>query len=348
MKVLFVNLLNDVDGHKRFDSLFIDALSHHNDVFVICPEGWYNYKFGKTTHIIPFSQKKNKYIDVYLKLRLIKRITIKYSIDLIVFSTFHVKKLGYFLKYLHVKKTKIALVHHNTIDVIGSNPKAKKSFDSYKNSVNHFVFEEFILHHLVESYDVNQNHVFLVPHPIISNEEENEKKLDCVSLGNVDDNLFVEEIVTIEKESSVFMNNNLKIFLKSKDIDFNDGFLMVKKGFLNESDYLDILRSAKKCLIYYPNTYKYRVSGIAFEAVSYGLAIIGNNIPLFSFYCQKYPSLFYVFHNTDDIVNEIKQDRDCEEKRKSREKFINEHCLGSVDAALMKALASIEKGDKEL
>ncbi|MCR4660473.1 MAG: hypothetical protein K5765_00535, partial [Clostridia bacterium] len=74
MKILFVNLINNVYGHKNFDSLFIDCASQNNSVYYVSEENWYNYQFNHNVIPLFYRAKRNFKIDFIEKVFFIKKV----------------------------------------------------------------------------------------------------------------------------------------------------------------------------------------------------------------------------------------------------------------------------------
>ncbi|MCR4662023.1 MAG: hypothetical protein K5765_08535, partial [Clostridia bacterium] len=229
-------------------------------------------------------------------------------------------------------------------DIIDNDKKTKNVFFKYMNKINHIVFEEFIMNHLIDDYKVINKNVFLVPHPMKPQNKLVEKTIDCVSLGNIDDEEFLKNLIDLEEKDSFFKKNNLVFVLKSKSINYDDSFLIIKSGYLSIEEYNNYLVSSKCVLIYYPSTYKFRISGIAIEAIGSNVKIFCNDIEVFSFYKNKYPGIITILNEKKDILKYILDKNNIYMNCDSRDEFILNHSMGEVAKKINQMILEINRG----
>ena len=340
MNVLFVNLRNDVQGHKFFDTLYVDSLSKNGRVYLLTPPDWYDHEFGGSVTPIIVKAAKNPYVDLFRKICEVRRTLRREKIDLVVLSTFYVKRMSSILKLIKREGTEIALVHHNTVDLLSEDGKAAAAFAKYRDCVRHFVFENYIREHLITERNVASDRVFVIPHPLIDRRSPTDvKTYDCVSLGNAGDESFIETFVEKEKNERVFEKAGLRVYFKSKTVEFDDGYLTVKKGYLSNDEFGALMRSAKRALIFYPETYRYRVSGVAMEAVGYGAKIVANPIELFRHYAEEYPGLIEWVERGEDLLPLLSNGASGGEE--SVERFVCDHSVETVAAILKRVLSTV-------
>lgn len=345
MNILFVNLRNDVQGHKFFDSLYVDGLSRNGRVYLMTQPDWYDHEFAENVTPIVVEAAKNPYLDLIRKIRAIRRAVRKNKIDLVVISTFFVNRMSAILRFLRRKGLAIALVHHNTVDMLNEDEKTARAFAEYGNRVYHFVFEEYIREHLVGERNVSADRVFVIPHPLIDRRTPNdEKTFDCVLLGSAGDESFIETFVEREKNERVFANAGLRVYLKSKTVEFDDGYLTVKKGYLSNDEFGALMRSAKRALIFYPSSYRYRVSGVAMEAAGYGAKIVANPIELFRRYAEEYPGLIEWIERGEDLLPLLS--KGATDGEDGLERFISDHSVDTVASIMARAFADVMKPTK--
>lgn len=340
MNVLFVNLRNDIQGHKFFDSLFVDATSEKSRVFLLAQPGWYDRAFNENVVQIDCKTAKNPYVDLFRKIRAVRRTLRRERIDLVVLSTFYVKRMAPILKLFGRKGTEIALIHHNTVDLLSEDGKAAQAFEKYRDRAFHFVFENYIRDHLISERNVAPERVFVIPHPLIDRRPPKEEKtFDCVSLGNAGDERFINAFVERERNERVFEKAGLRVFFKSKTTEFDDGWLTVKKGYLSTEEFSSLMRSAKRALIFYPDTYRYRVSGVAMEAVGYGARIVANPIELFRRYAEEYPGLIEPIERGEDLLSLLSSD--APDGDESVERFICDHSVETVATIMERVFTTV-------
>ncbi len=340
MNILFVNLRSDVQGHKFFDSLYVDSLSRNGRVYLMTPPDWYDHEFSENVTPIVVKTAKNPYVDLIRKIRAIRRAVGRNRIDLVVLSTFFVNRMPLILRFLCRKGLAVALVHHNTVDLLSEDEKTARTFVKYRDRVYHFVFESYIRDHLVNDFGTDGSRVFVIPHPLIDRRTPSDAKtFDCVSLGNAGDESVIEAFVEKEKNERVFEKAGLCVYFKSKTVEFDDGYLTVKKGYLSNEEFGALMRSAKRALIFYPPSYHYRVSGVAMEAVGYGARIVANPIELFRRYAEEYPGLIEWIERGEDLLpllSNAAPDGDA-----CVERFIADHSVDTVARIMADAFARI-------
>ncbi len=302
-------------GHKRSNKNFIKALSQISSVHVLSQKNYFseykeellalkNMKFiEKDNFELKNGQLTNRLSSLkimYLTGKYIKKIQPSHifvsSFDTV---TFNVGKI--FLGELN----KVYLLHTINIDELLNDTKFR-FFDSYKNQVNHLVFEQYMADYLV-TRGVEESRVFVIPHPLNDNTDSvnMKKEFKCVGLSNSNDEDLIKKLVQYEIENSVFKNKEQKVVLKSKEIEFDNGYLKVFKGFLETDVYDNYINKSEFILIPFPTEFKYRMSGTLVDAFSNEKVVIGNNIPIIKHYSENYPEICKVYNNVDEIVKEF-------------------------------------------
>lgn len=329
---LYLNLIDNVYGHKAYDAHFIQKLSKYGNVFYLAPMNWYQFnEENRRITCIPFTYATNSGNRINVLKSLIKKIGIikrsnqKYKFDTIIISTFYVKALPTILNLSRLDYRRIVLIHHNTIDSIDANEIQRKCFEKYKNNLRHIVFEDFISEHIICELGVNEKNVFAVPHPISGKRTLYKEGLfKCVGLSGSNDERIIEIIILEETKHGVFKKHGAHLLIKSQCYEFDNGFLKVVKGKLSDEDYINALESAEFVYIPFPDKYKYRVSGVFFEAILNFKRVIASDFLLANVYSNKYPGLVTIVHTCDDIMNALCESR-ASNYEKQRDLFLQEH-----------------------
>lgn len=310
MKILYVNFINEVWGHKRLDVNLIEYLSTFADVTVISPVGWYS-NLPSSVKVINYTlqskPKKNPKQVYHYSIEIMKfasKIDKKEKFDYIFAATFHtyVQALG---RFLFKNQNRIYLMHHYNTDTL-ERRKPNFFFSLYVNKVNHIVFEKFIGDYLMERYGLSKERLLILPHPLYKNKIENiSPKYACVGISNSNDEDFIKEIIMIEKEQRIFENNNIHVILRSKTQTFDNGYLNVFTGYLEQDDYDYYINNTSSIFMPFPKSFKYRMSGTLMDALSNEKILLGTDVPLLKLYQEKYPHICYVVKNPYEFINEV-------------------------------------------
>ncbi|WKV08000.1 hypothetical protein Q2T46_10640 [Thermoanaerobacterium sp. CMT5567-10] len=160
------------------------------------------------------------------------------------------------------------------------------------NKVEHVVFEEFIKDCLMETHEINSEKVHVLPHQLNENIlKDNYQKYACVGLSNSNDENIISEIVKKENQEKILKKAKCKVILKSKVINFDDGFLKVLNNYLDDMPF--------------PSTFKYRMSGTLVDAFSNNKIILCSNITLMDYYSKEYPSICKIIESVDDFFEYV-------------------------------------------
>lgn len=349
MKILYMNLLYNNCGQRRMDENIIRELVKIAEVYVVCPESWYE-------HIIDGAN----YIYFSPKTRMKKQVAINYvnSIKNTVFALKMCRqKFDYYLfasyetivfSFLRFVKPSILcksfIIHNNNIDGINEKKLKKLFFKIYARRINHIVLEDFIGEYLKREFGLKEKSVFLLPHPINSNGYNKEKLYDCVGISNSNDEIWINDIIKLEKETDLLKKNDCKVILRSKMNSFNDGYLIVINGWLSDKDYNNFINTAKCIFLPFPSSFRYRMSGSLVDAFSNHTIVIGSRIPLFNYYSMKYKNICKVVSSSYDFCSAIIELKDVVMSENVFDAFIQEHSQKEVLNSLKRMFLSNVNG----
>jgi len=310
MKVLFVNFINEVWGHKRLDENLIKFLSTFSDVTVISPVNWYS-NLPENIRVIHYTLKskpkknsKKVYHYSFEIMKLASKIDRKEKFDYIFVATFHtyVQAFG---RLLFKNLNRIYIMHHYNTDTL-ERKKPNFFFRLYVNKFNHIVFEEFIRDYLIKKYRLIKDRILVLPHPLYKNSIENKSpKYECVGISNSNDENFIKEIILIEKKNKVLKENKIHVILRSKNQTFDNGYLKVITGYLEQRDYNYLINNTRSIFMPFPQSFKYRMSGTLIDALSNGKILLGTDVPLLNLYKKRYPHICNVVKSPDEFINEV-------------------------------------------
>lgn len=349
MKVLYANLLfgDHIFGHKNLDTNILKALKDISDVYLICPVGWYPFPDPKINQIQYSENKiygKNRftyYLTVVSNIYRAIRADRKNKFDYIIFASYDTI-LGCLLSFFKHSKTRVFVIQHENLDQISMSGKTRFFFNLYKNLINHFVFELFIKEYMAKELGVQENKIAVLPHPVNIVKKDRERRYDCVAISNSNNEELIQKLLEIQKTQRIFEKKKKKIIMRSRKIEYDDGYLKIFRGFIDESEYDEIIGNAKRLYLPYPDSFRQRVSGNLVDALSNHISVIGSDIPVFNFYAEKYPGICHVTNRIEDVIRMIIQGEDTGLQTDNEfNKFVEEHSLEAVK----ESLSNIIKGD---
>lgn len=313
MKMLFCEFLYP-KTHTRSNRFYIDCLNQVVDeLHVMEPLNFYG-KLEKNIkiHIIKDLQSKEGKLSFrFNAIRYICRairIVKKNQIDTIIVAS--CDYITFLMFYLFCSKKKICLIHHAEIDALETNVVKRVLFSLYKNKIIHIVFEDFIKEYLNNSFLVPKSQIIVMPHSLNENNciDKSCMEYKMVGLSSSNDEKIIQKIVQFEINTNYFKNKKSKIILKSKKIEFDDGYLKVTKEYLSNIDYNTYISSAEYILIPFSSDFKYRESGTLMDALSNNKKVIASDIMLIREYKKKYPDICFVYYSLEDIITILSVD----------------------------------------
>ena len=184
----------------------------------------------------------------------------------------------------------------------------------------------------------------VVPHPIRDDIQQNSNiKNDCVGLCNSNSEKFIDEMCEVFKNDDKY-----KIILRSKKQKFSSGSVKIISGFLDAEVYYNYINTSKTVIVPVPNSYKYRLSGSIYDALSRRKIVLTNN----SFYADAYNKLYSgtcIFVSNAKDVKSYFENNESEGKNidSSFKKFIYDHQKTSIAIRMEKVIKETmeEKND---
>lgn len=345
MKILYLDFLYP-EGHIRQNTTYISCLSKIAEVYVLSPKGRYDCLPPEVEVIENDSLeiKEGKFLNRFssLKIMLISALEArKLKPDYIFVSSYEtiVFAIG---RLFFRKKDRLFLLNHFNVDEL-SNKVKSSFFKIYKHKVNHIVFEDFIENYLIETHKLDKNKIHILPHQLNENLSEASKKniYNCVGLSNSNDEEVIAKIIDTEKKKKLIKKAGYKIILKSKSMDFDNGFLKVIKGFLNSDKYNEYINNCQCIYMPFPSSFRYRMSGTLVDALSNNKKVLGRKLPLFQAYAGKYPSICKVADNIEDICQLLLNSAEANTYDEEFRRFKEEHSESNLLKALMKIFREI-------
>ena len=264
----------------------------------------------------------------------------KYNIDTVILASGDYITIAILTAKL--RNVRLFLIHHAELDVLEKNKIKNIFFSTYKNKINHLVFEDYIKDYITNSLGVNDSLVSVMPHSLNDNgdikpREESEYKM--VGLSNSNDDELIGNIIEFEKQYHLFSLSGFHIILKSKNHKYSDGYLNVINSYLTEYEYKHYISSTEYVLLPFSRDFGYRESGTLMDALSNRKKVIGVDIPLMKYYKEKYPHTCYIYDDVQTIISILQENQPnqfaCDQEF---EHFRNMHSIQNYMEIMRKAL----------
>lgn len=281
-KILFIDPLLQ-HGHVGFNQIYIQALEKENvEINFVLVKG-YDQKLETPNKNIVYSLplflfKLNlggivNRIFYLIGLVLIRvNVNIK-SYDKVIFSSF--EEISFYFSGIR----NVTVINH--INAHKTNSKIKLFFLKKVLKRNTcIVFDKTTKEYLDQKGNFNivvKPHGFLKPEAPFNKkifnldtrlEETNFKHIIFSPSSNSSDDIFLKELIKCSEIIDFLKKNNILLILKG---DFQSGeknILILKKHISNQT-YKQLFQKSTIILIAYPESFKYRVSGVLFECFSY-------------------------------------------------------------------------------
>lgn len=347
LKILYADSLNP-SGHKNFNVAYINLLAEVVDVTLYCPQNWYqNYILDERVRIYdnqldPINSKSRFIIYLFYIFNLYKiaQLCNHNKYDIIFISSFDTVSFLFGFLFFNNKKN-IYLFHHNNID--GLNNKIKRLFfNKYSRYVKHIVFEDFIKQRLIELSNISADIVYVIPHPITKIFDNNEHKdgFGCIAISNSNNELLLQDIIEAQKKNRFLEQINMKMLIKTKYIQYDDGYLKTISGFISVSEYDSYFAQCKIFYMPFPSTFQYRISGTLIDALSNGKLVIGTDIPILRQYSLRYPEICIIASSVEEFVSLLANLKYVQNNNDTN-KFLSNHSKNNIILSFKKIFKGV-------
>ncbi len=311
MRILIVDYLS-VKGHRVFNKIHIECLINlGNSVDLIGRKGQFENidcnKLSRET-IIP-----EKYFRNYPMPILTSRLTaiasllwIKKSIkyekyDLVIFITYDIASLF----CLRIKGN-VVLINHNNVWLL------KKKINIFltkllPSNYLHIVLNEEMQNRL--RILIPKAKVFVIPHGFLEPSRnilrppfimENERFIFCPVNAHYNRKLLFD--LCKNKDINCYLKrNSISFYIKKKIINESKGKVFVIDNRLEDCEYDYMIQKAVAVVLPYGPDFRYRCSGILYEAIASDTPIIASGIPSLLLYKNSVNVRF--FNNAESFIN---------------------------------------------
>ena len=343
MKVLITDFLF-VDAHKDMNINFISAVSKFAQADVLSLNGYYNsqkeefVKSNVNIYDISLRRKTGALGARLFSLDLMKKSAIlakKNNYDAVICLGFETSLFG--LELSKFKGLPLFIFHHKNIDELTNNLK-RMAFKSYQNRVYHVVFEDFFRTRLVKDIGVSADRVFVIPHPAKPIECVPTKKYyDCIGLCNSNDEGFIQEAINRDGD---FQQHGIHILLRSKALERKACAVEVVKGFMDKDVYDELMAAGRTVFVPLPDTYKYRLSGSIYDALSRRKMVYTTSKYYAQEYEKRYPGTCKYVSSVDQLIEKLKEQREIESSA-SFQRFIEGHSIEKVSYEIEQMIRTV-------
>lgn len=331
--VLIVDLWGSV-AHKRLNIDCINMISSFSKCIVLNPNGLFNEIISKNIKLenINLNNKStNSIMNRFRYLFNISKIyfkTLKYYNEYDKVFVLCYEQITFNLFYFLFSTKKMYLYQHQHIDWL-NNKIIAYFFSFYCNNVHHIVLEEIFMNSLINLAHIsNKNLVHTIHHPCHNLQMITPKKENHFFLGisSSNDENIVLDILDLERKEHFFEKNNIKILLRSKLYQFDNGFLKIENVHYSDNELDELYKSSDATLILVRHSeFENRVSGSIFDSISKGTPIISINIPIIVELSKNNPNYIKSFSNMIELQSVILEgfnyDNYCSEVKKLQLKY---------------------------
>jgi hypothetical protein len=279
-------------------------------------------------------QSKSRIGDRISQIRILKFILRKVCLDdyeVIIFLAY--ETISFCLCW--PRNRKIFIFEHNNIENSHSNIIKRTFYRYLPDSTRHFVF----LPHIKEYIErCTRRKAFHIPHPHYR--EDYYLKPDKYIASSVSKPRGKLVIFSPSSSTPQRVQKKLKFFVSKRA----DQYYAICKDTANKKtqewktqpffkDYEQVLSSCD--VVFMSARFDYRVSGVAYEALSYGKGTVLFDSPFARALKNKYPSLVFPIQNLEDIAmikfNPLLMNQD-------HGRFLRDHSVKAIKQALVNAL----------
>lgn len=295
-------------GHKVQNNSFIRLLDKMGvDLYICAEHGWFelnnNVHLIKKSWVRPGENSSNAFIyrmKILQNFKMLESAIKETNPDIVFIVSYDILSLAVFFPRLIKFRKKFLLLEHNNVDQL--NNKIKRiAYALFKNFFHHLVFEDFIRKRLIE-LGVKANLISIIPHlynqkinlPSVDKNDESIDHFHCVALSSSNDDSLISKIIEYENQKQILRKNNIRVFIKSKTLDYDDGYLVVKRGYIPSEQYDSLIRKCKVSYAPFESVYQYRMSGWIVDSFSAHKCVVATSFKLAVEYEKLYPGLIYV------------------------------------------------------
>lgn len=293
MKILVIDPLSPF-GHKDINKVFLDSISKEFEVIYIASSSFTDIVPSHISFIpiesslftLGVNSFQNRWriskviitISKHLR-RLTPDVVFYMSYETITFSILYrlfLNKFG--------PETKTFLMNHLNIDELSESFLKRLFFLFIPLSCVHVVYEDFIrdyvrrhfgrntltFHHNLNSY---KRRYICNSFPYQNFFEGEHMTYIVAPSGNSFNEVILNEIMALD-DDGYLSNHNIRVFIKNRKIRYQSDHLIITNAYLSDDEYSYVLDKSSYILLPYDLKYRYRASGVYFDALTFSKPII--------------------------------------------------------------------------
>lgn len=292
------------NGHKNFNSTILRCLSDIGNVTFAAPKGYLESCTVDSRIDIPikFFRSQTKLGSRWNSIRVLDYV-IKNSrlddFDAIVFLAYETFSLS--LRW--PKEKEVFLFEHNNIDNIQIRSLNKFFYRHLPPKTVHLTFLKNAAHHIRDTYG---RKVFCIPHPYYRKDVSD----SGLSPDNLAEHCFMSRKIIFSPSGSTprIIHEQLKSFVSTS----NSEYYLICKGNPAQKtwdwevcpffeNYNEIMSTC--CMVFVGSQFHYRVSGVAYEALSYGKPLVYLDCSFARELHSEYPHMVFVIDDVNGIAD---------------------------------------------
>lgn len=298
MKVAIVDPLSPF-GHKDINKVFLNSLSDEYEVTYIASSLFSDIVPGRVRFIPiesslftigPNSLDNRK--RLYKALIIISKKVNGIKPDVLFFMSYETLTFSLLSRSFSKQGRRVFLMNHLNIDELESSSIKRLAFKSLPKSFIHIVYEDFIrdyvkkqykrkcltLQHNLNTYKIEVSCLDSKLKTFI--ESDKDSVLFVAPSGNFLNNITLDEIIKLDK-NGYFKQKHFRVFIKNKGIQYASDHLLITNEYLSDGEYTSAFKKTDYIFLPYDLSYKYRASGVYFDALTFCKPIIYSNTLFF-------------------------------------------------------------------
>ncbi len=338
MNILFCDFIFQ-KGNAHVDGEIIKCMMNNHNVTILAnkdryPEYYLEANYVENKHYIREKGTIRIYFGILRNMILAARYANKNKPDVIFISVYETRSFALGRKFFK-DRDKIIVLENANIDQL-SNNSFRTFYDFYKNKIHHVVYEGYMKDYLTNTIGIQEELISVIPHPCYKSQicTNPITKYDCIAISGSNDEQIIEEFILFEKNNGILKSNGIKVLIKSKKFQYDDGFLIVKNEYFTNEEYERLYEGCKVVYAPFPSSYKYRMSGCFVDSFSHRKPVVSSPILLAEYYKKKYPEIMYTESKIDDVIHRIITLIHNQIDDKNFDSFLKNHSTDSLDNAL--------------
>lgn len=344
-RILYVDLF-PCKAHHQLNRILVESLRSIGPTDIWTSEGYFEEP-TLALHSYPkwIGKIKSCFVRSVLYIFCLKSGAKLDDYEKIIVSTFDTRAFavaGFLFGRRQLEK--MVLFHHYNIDSL-IHPFDMWCFAVYKNRVKHIVFESYFKQRLVESYHVQSERIFVVPHPCLQAIclSGSVPRQQAVALSASNSLELVRDLIAYESETRKLIEHHYLLIIKSLYEGTTPGSIKLLNGFLRREEYDDLIASSKIAVLFHPRQFKYRESGYLIDALANGRLVVGyGNCDIVRHYSSCYPNICFAAKDHAELIHILIASRIDDKSAGDFKRFAEDHSIARYTAAVLSVLNAKE------